>query len=86
MVSGEVTQTRMEPADRGPCAIASITSFVGRKPCIHGIADERCDWPARTLRPRSEGPGHVVRELNLHTCHVQTVASLSIHDGMASYP
>jgi hypothetical protein len=78
MVFGEVAQARMEPADQLQRTIASITSFVGREPSVHGVTNEGCHRTPSALRPRTEGPSRVVRELDLHTCHVQTIAVVSI--------
>ena len=71
MALGEVIHTRMEAADRLPGAVASIASFVGREPSVHGVTDEGRHGTPRVLRPRTEGPCRVLGELNLHTCHVR---------------
>ena len=82
MVLGQVAQARLEPADRLQRSLARITPFVGREPCVHGVADEGRNWAPGALRPRAESTSLILTELDLHTRHVHKVAAMSNRDGI----
>lgn len=82
MLLGKITEAGMKSADRLHGAIASIASRVGLEPCVDSITHEGSDRSSRAFRPRSQSSCRFVGELDLHTCHVQTVAPSSRSDGM----
>ena len=80
MVLGQIAQPRLEAADRLQRSVARIAPFVGREPCVHGVADEGRNWAPGVLGPRTESTSRILAELDLHTCHVQRVAPMSMRD------
>jgi hypothetical protein len=49
----------------------SHVALVRRDQGLDGITNDGRDWPPRVVRPLPQRPGLVIRELNLHTLHMQ---------------
>lgn len=73
MALGQVTETRVKPADRRERPIALPAPVVGLDPRVDGFAHDRRQRSTRSARQLLERMDLSVTELHLHTLHVHMI-------------